>query len=119
MQDRSPPTRQNLLATHGRTIHWVIRDRIRLASASRDVRIFPKADIRFQRSICRDGPFPDQVHCSKTTIYSITSSAMLISPGGNVRPSVLAVLRFMTNSNLIGSITGKSDGFSPLIIRAV
>jgi hypothetical protein len=27
MQDRSPPTRQNLLATHGRTIHWVIRYR--------------------------------------------------------------------------------------------
>jgi len=23
MQDRSPPTRRNLLATHGRTIHWV------------------------------------------------------------------------------------------------
>jgi len=23
MQDRSPPARQNLLATHGRTIHWV------------------------------------------------------------------------------------------------
>ena len=23
--ERSPPTRQNLLATHGRTIHWVIR----------------------------------------------------------------------------------------------
>ena len=27
MQDRSPPTRQNLLATHGRTIHWVTFDR--------------------------------------------------------------------------------------------
>jgi hypothetical protein len=25
MQDRSPPTRQNLLATHGGTIHWVTR----------------------------------------------------------------------------------------------
>src|SRR5665811_1326304 len=24
MQDRSPPARQNPLATHGRTIHWVI-----------------------------------------------------------------------------------------------
>ena len=23
MQDRSPPARQNPLATHGRTIHWV------------------------------------------------------------------------------------------------
>jgi hypothetical protein len=33
MQDRSPPTRQNLLATHGRTIHWVIRVRVRPAAA--------------------------------------------------------------------------------------
>ena len=24
MQDRSPPARQNPLATHGRTIHWVM-----------------------------------------------------------------------------------------------
>ena len=27
MQDRLPPTRRNSLATHGRTIHWVIHDR--------------------------------------------------------------------------------------------
>jgi hypothetical protein len=26
MQDRLPPARRNPLATHGRTIHWVIRD---------------------------------------------------------------------------------------------
>jgi hypothetical protein len=32
---------------------------IRLVSASRDVRSSPKADIRFQRNICRDGPETD------------------------------------------------------------
>ena len=32
---------------------------IRLVSASRDVRGSPKADIRFQRGICRDGPKGD------------------------------------------------------------
>jgi hypothetical protein len=32
---------------------------IRLVSASRDVRSSPKADIRFQRNICRDGPIAD------------------------------------------------------------
>jgi hypothetical protein len=32
---------------------------MRLVSASYDVRSTPKADIRFQRSICRDGPLPD------------------------------------------------------------
>jgi hypothetical protein len=32
-------------------------------------------------------------------------------------PSVLAVCRLMTNSNLTGRITGKSESFSPLRIR--
>jgi hypothetical protein len=32
------------------------------------------------------------------------------------RPSALAVLRLMTNSNLVGCTTGKSAGFSPLRI---
>ena len=43
MQDRPPPTRRNLLATHGRTIHWVIRDRCRGSFLPVDVRFAPKA----------------------------------------------------------------------------
>jgi hypothetical protein len=35
--------------------------------------------------------------------YSITSSARASSAGGAVSPSVLAVLRLMTSSNLVGS----------------
>ena len=35
MQDRSPPARRNPLATHGRTIHWVIRYRSIGANAER------------------------------------------------------------------------------------
>jgi hypothetical protein len=38
---------------------WVIRYRLVWCPASRDVRSSPKADIRFQRSICRDGPKAD------------------------------------------------------------
>ena len=49
--------------------------------------------------------------------HSITSSAMASMPDGMVRPSALAVLRLMTNSNLSGSSTGSSDGFSPLRMR--
>src|SRR2546427_13287828 len=49
--------------------------------------------------------------------HSITSSAIASSPGGNVRSIVLAVLRLITNSNLIGCTTGRSLGFSPLRIR--
>src|SRR5262249_45951998 len=40
--------------------------------------------------------------------HSITSSAATCSVGGTVRPSALAVLRFITNSNLVGCKTGKS-----------
>ena len=55
--------------------------------ATRDVRYVPIADMR----------------CS----YSITSSARVSSAGGTVRPSALAVLRLITNSNFVGCITGK------------
>ena len=50
-------------------------------------------------------------------LYSITSSARASSEGGISIPSVFAVCRLMTNSNLVGSWTGISAGFSPLRIR--
>src|SRR5262245_32310370 len=49
--------------------------------------------------------------------HSITSSAMASTPEGIVRPSVLAVLRLITNSNFVGRITGRSPGLSPLRMR--
>ena len=65
-------------------------------------------------------------HCERTKprdevapSHSITSSARASSVGGTVRPSALAVLRLMTNSNLVGCITGRSAGFSPLRTRPV
>src|ERR1035437_9814012 len=42
------------------------------------------------------------MHRSKQHLYSITSSARVSSDGGIVKPSALAVLRLMTNSNLVG-----------------
>jgi hypothetical protein len=56
--------------------------------------------------------------CSKQYFYSITSSARASSDGGTVRPSVLAVLRFITSTYLIGACTGRSAGFSPLRMRS-
>src|SRR5262249_11223156 len=50
--------------------------------------------------------------------HSITSSAMESSVGGTVRPSVLAVLRLITSSYLVGACTGRSPGFSPLRMRS-
>src|SRR5262245_14491126 len=49
--------------------------------------------------------------------HSITSSAMLSSVGGTVRPSILAVWALMTNSNLVGCRTGRSVGLVPLRMR--
>ena len=44
--------------------------------------------------------------------YSITSSAVVSMTNDKVRPSALAVLRLMTNSNLVDCITGKPEGFA-------
>src|SRR6266446_5865785 len=48
--------------------------------------------------------------------HSITSSARADRPGGTSMPSALAVLRLITNSNLVDCCTGRSDGFAPLRI---
>jgi len=49
--------------------------------------------------------------------YSITSSARSRNASGIVRPIVLAVLRLITRSNLVGCTTGSSLGLSPLRMR--
>src|SRR5262249_38749351 len=49
--------------------------------------------------------------------HSMTSSAIASSPGGKLRPNALAVLRLITNSNLVDCMTGKSAGFAPLRTR--
>ena len=45
--------------------------------------------------------------------HSITSSASNCIELGTSMPSVLAVCRLITNSNLVDCTTGKSVGFSP------
>jgi len=50
-------------------------------------------------------------HCERN--YSITASARVINVGGSVRPRTLAVVRLMTNSNVVGCWTGRSPGFAP------
>ena len=59
------------------------------------------------------------MHRSKKRSYSITSSARSRTDSGIVRPSAFAVVRLMTNSNLVGCWTGRSAGLSPLRIRPV
>ena len=68
---------------------------------------------RRERPSCRTSEPRDELSPSQ----SITSSASTSSVRGTVKPSAFAVFRFMTNSNLVGCITGRSAGFSPLRIR--
>src|SRR5262249_32981072 len=49
-------------------------------------------------------------------LHSITSSARARSDGGMVRPSTLAGLRLVSNSNLSFCWTGRSAGLAPLSI---
>src|SRR5262249_5793876 len=49
--------------------------------------------------------------------HSITSSARASSVGGTSRPSIIAVAKLMTNSNLLACTIGKSAGFAPLSMR--
>ena len=58
------------------------------------------------------------MHRSKQCLYSITSSARASRVAGTSRPSVLAVLRLITISYLVGACTGRSAGFSPLRMRS-
>ncbi len=53
--------------------------------------------------LCRIRANKRHMHCSKLHRYSITSSAVAMSDGGTVRPSVPAVLRLITSSNLVGA----------------
>ena len=48
------------------------------------------------------------IHCSNERPYSITSSASASNVGGTSRPSALAVLRLITNSNLVARSTASS-----------
>lgn len=45
--------------------------------------------------------------------HSIISSAATRMDGGTARPSVFAVFVLMTNSNLVGRMTGRSSGLAP------
>ena len=56
----------------------------------------------------------NKLRADKSCGYSITSSARASTAAGTSRPSVLAVLRLITSSNLVGCSTGRSTGSMPL-----
>jgi hypothetical protein len=52
------------------------------------------------------------MHCNKIGTYSITSSVRARTEIGTSRPSAFAVLRLITNSNLVAYWIGRSAVFS-------
>jgi len=118
MRDRLPPTRQNSLATHGRTIHATHGRTIHwVKSGGRSMFAIGPLMLDEQTSVSAAGM---SVQCQmrthavqQTASYSITSSASANRVGGTSMPNALAPLRLMTSSNLVGCCTGKSAGLVP------
>ena len=61
-------------------------------------------------------PFLDLRNAAKGA-HSITSSASNCIEFGTSMPRAFAVFMLMTSSNLLGRMTGRSAGFSPLRMR--
>ncbi len=87
-----------------------------LTAPKLDFRSSPESGLESDISPCPKSANMRLMHRSKQHFYSITSSACASSVGGTVRPSVFAVLRFMTSSNLVACSTGRSLGLAPLRI---
>src|SRR5262249_4889865 len=73
--------------------------------------------LRACRERPRDGRAAEERDDLAPAAHSITSSAAACRVSGTSRPSAFAVLRLITSSNLVGCVTGKLLGCSPLRIR--
>src|SRR5262249_35332284 len=70
-----------------------------------DVRCTPQSGQTADMLACPLSARNGLMHCSKIDRYSISSSARMRSDSGTSSPSVLAVLRFTSNSTLVGCST--------------
>src|SRR5215470_13672083 len=61
---------------------------------------------------------PQELAALVEHVYSMIWSARRSTDCGIVSPRVLAVLRLMTSSNLVGCSTGRSAGLAPLRMRS-
>src|SRR5262245_2756457 len=100
-----------------------------MCGAAAHVRFTPNSDRKKQtwaNGHVRFTPKSGHVRCNEACPlwansghHSITSSARVSNVGGTVRCSDFAVLRLITNSNLVGCWTGRLAGLSPLRRRLV
>jgi len=81
-------------------------------------KVMEDADVPLTLALLRPRRERPRCRCAKqreefAALHSITLSARASSVGGIVRPSAVAVIKFMTRSNLVGCSTGKPAGFAP------
>ena len=108
--------RLSTLGLLGDELLHALHARKRSATAvSRDAKL-NEPDHRHRRLLCTRCQRPRDRRAveQRAADHSITSSARASSVGGTSRPSALAVIRLMTNSNLVDCKTGRSAGFAPL-----
>jgi hypothetical protein len=94
----------------------------RLGHAKRDGMLTHKREIKVSSkevTAATNAPRPQAAvsNRSKQRSYSITASARATSVDGTPMPSAVAVARLITNSNLVGWMTGRSAGLVPLRMR--
>ena len=106
---------ERLRANAKRGVEYGVRARPPMLGNERSEHLTLTTDARFpilvDEVIQRCQSVVERLDC-----HSITSSARSSTDCGIVRPSAFAVLRFMTNSNLVGCSTGRSAGFAPFRI---
>jgi hypothetical protein len=114
-----------LTPCRGRRPHHVQKDRIGSWEVSRlaiDVEWVPSTMFRIGKARSRvaieERVKRREAETVERKTYSITSSTRASNVSGIVRPIALAVLRLTIKLNLVGCITGRSAGFTPLNIRA-
>jgi hypothetical protein len=85
---------------------------ISMGASTARKRLGPASPQTFATISARSGHYRNAV----LSYYSMISSAPADRPGGTSKPIAFAVLRLITNSNLVGSRTGRSAGLAPLRI---
>ena len=119
MQDRICQIDENLLQRTAGPYIGVIFLRSTRSRRSRHVRFAPIASEPSHRSDSTRGAKSGCEQSQQMTSYSMTSSARAESVGGTSMPSAFAVLRLMTNSNLVVCTVGSSVVLAPLRMRPV
>ena len=109
--------RENLIRPLSESYPQDVRPHVRFGSKA-DIGLSP-IDVRYSPKSGHGRVLAECPLCAKSghQPHSINSSASDRNDAGTVNPSALAMVRLMTNSNLVSRSIGRSAGLAPLRIR--